>query len=150
MFCVRVAWLERFLEMNPSGKLYIQTNVGYWGDISHRHLVAAGSNAKNDGTASFAQVTLEFDPEPMLTFIPHLADDDVKRSTVFIAKSCPLVCGCTGLVLEVMVALLPHVARLRWAAVKCACKCPLSHTRPGGYSTTPLQFLADSTNARVN
>jgi len=30
--------------------------VGYWGDISHRHMVAAGSNAKYDSTASFAEV----------------------------------------------------------------------------------------------
>mmetsp|Transcript_51766 Transcript_51766/g.166946 ORF Transcript_51766/g.166946 Transcript_51766/m.166946 type:complete len:539 (+) Transcript_51766:93-1709(+) len=49
--------------------------VGYWGDISHRHLVAAGSNAKYDNTASFAEVELLFDPEPLLRFTPHLADD---------------------------------------------------------------------------
>jgi hypothetical protein len=81
--------------------------VGYWGDISHRYLVAAGSNNKFDNSATFAeacgsnhshstpprtpprtrpplsrrplarkrQVELLFDPEPMLRFTPHIADD---------------------------------------------------------------------------
>jgi len=49
--------------------------VGFWGDISHRHMVAAGSSAKYDSTASFAEVELLFDPVPLLRFTPHLADD---------------------------------------------------------------------------
>ena len=77
--------------------------VGYWGDISHRYLVAGGSNAKFDNSATFAeacgsshshsprstrpqplsrrslarkrQVELLFAPEPMLRFTPHIADD---------------------------------------------------------------------------
>jgi len=29
--------------------------VGHWGDISHRYLVAAGSNTKYDNSATFAE-----------------------------------------------------------------------------------------------
>ena len=29
--------------------------VGYWGDISHRYLVAAGSSTKYDNSATFAE-----------------------------------------------------------------------------------------------
>lgn len=49
--------------------------VSYWGDISHSHLVAAGSTTDEDSTASFAEVELLFDPEPKLRFTPHLAPD---------------------------------------------------------------------------
>ncbi|KAJ1454679.1 hypothetical protein M885DRAFT_618001 [Pelagophyceae sp. CCMP2097] len=49
--------------------------VGYWGDISHRHMVAAGSTNRNNNAASFAVMELVFDPEPMLVFTPHMADD---------------------------------------------------------------------------
>lgn len=42
--------------LNKQGLSY-DRYVGYWGDISHRHMVAGGSNAKYDSTASFAEVT---------------------------------------------------------------------------------------------
>lgn len=42
--------------LNKQGLSY-DRYVGYWGDISHRHMVAGGSNGKYDSTASFAEVT---------------------------------------------------------------------------------------------
>ena len=47
--------------------------VGFWGDISHRFLVAAGSTNGNNAAASFAEVDIMFDEEgPFVRFTPHL------------------------------------------------------------------------------
>ncbi|KAG7345941.1 PhoD-like phosphatase [Nitzschia inconspicua] len=49
--------------------------IGYWGDISHRFLVAAGSTHNNNAAASFAEVQVLFDDEGALVrFTPHLRD----------------------------------------------------------------------------
>lgn len=49
--------------------------IAYWGDISHRFLVAAGSTNKNNAAASFAEVEVIFDEQGALVrFTPHLRD----------------------------------------------------------------------------
>lgn len=49
--------------------------IGFWGDISHRFLVAAGSTNKNNEAASFAEVEVFFDDEgAFVQFTPHLRD----------------------------------------------------------------------------
>lgn len=47
--------------------------IAFWGDISHRFLVAAGSTNLNDKAASFAEVDVAFDEEgAYVKFTPHL------------------------------------------------------------------------------
>jgi hypothetical protein len=49
--------------------------IGYWGDISHRFLVAAGSTNRNNAAASFAEVEVLFDNKgAFVRFTPHLAE----------------------------------------------------------------------------
>lgn len=49
--------------------------VSYWGDISHRFLVAAGSTNKNNRAATFAEVNVFFDEEgAVVRFTPHMRD----------------------------------------------------------------------------
>ena len=49
--------------------------VGYWGDISHRFLVAAGSTNNNNIAASFAEIDVLFDEEgAIVRFTPHIRE----------------------------------------------------------------------------
>ena len=50
--------------------------IGFWGDISHRFLVAAGSTNNNNRAASMAEVKVFFDGDndAIVRFIPHIRE----------------------------------------------------------------------------